>query len=129
MQVAKFYEKLVGPWADIHFCVAKSMRADLAAHWGIPGALVLYDKAPTSFGPTPPEVAQALHTRLEEAGATTRSEFYDAEGRLRADRPALVVSSTSWTPDEDFSMFLDALIALDQALPATAGKRMQAWTA
>ena len=35
---------------------------------------------------------------------------------LKEDRPAIIMSSTSWTKDEDFSIFLDAIKEIDNSI-------------
>lgn len=84
--------------------------------------LVLYDK-PYTFHELSCEEKHDLWSKFklsssifgdeEDESRTVFTEIIDGEAQLRADRPVLIVSSTSWTKDEDFQILLDALYLLD----------------
>ena len=149
--VARLYEKLFGCHLHAHLCVTRSFQSWLEREWGI-AASVLYDKPPDFFCRTGLEKQHELFTRLS-------ANFTDVELRAfgrpaqqnetlftrknrngtiepHPSRPALLISSTSWTPDEDFGLLLDALVWLDgswgqgktlssPALPSSGGQAQQ----
>jgi len=50
--------------------------------------------------------------------STTDRENGNIQYHIRNDRPVIIISSTSWTPDEDFSILLDAVHQVDQEILA-----------
>jgi len=128
---SRIYERFFASVADSQFCVTRSMRDWMIKHWGVE-PIVLYDKAPSFFHQTTVEEKHELFTRLEKHFMKARLQFEGeaavkaspagttlfttAEGKLRDDRPALLVSATSWTEDEDFGVLLDGLRKLDDRI-------------
>ncbi|XP_048188366.1 chitobiosyldiphosphodolichol beta-mannosyltransferase isoform X3 [Perognathus longimembris pacificus] len=106
------------------------MQKDLAENWGI-RALTVYDKPASFFKETPLDLQHKLFMKLGRTYCPfqARSEPSDPATELSAftkrdvrsglvthlpGRPALLVSSTSWTEDEDFSILLTALEKFEQ---------------
>jgi len=146
---AEKYERAAAPYADGHLTVTAAMKEYVEKHF-LPDAAnnnirILYDCPPSLFQPLSIErqhdVLSKLDAKLREGvpRSWTSSEssddsqsqrtlfterFVDRNGavsyRPRLDRPALVLSSTSWTPDEDFGLLLDALVALDERIAVEA---------
>ncbi|KAI9502262.1 hypothetical protein BX070DRAFT_193274 [Coemansia spiralis] len=106
VSVAKWIELLFGAKAYAHLCVTSAMAADLRDNWKIGGKIVvLHDKAPKHFRRL---TASEMH---KESLLTYRKA--DGTVDMRKKRPMLIVSTTSWTADEDFSVLLKALVLYD----------------
>ncbi|XDA88955.1 hypothetical protein R6Z07M_018597 [Ovis aries] len=123
--LAKWYEKLCGRLSHLNLCVTNAMQDDLAENWGIK-AVTVYDKPASFFKETPLDLQHQLFMKLSRTYPVfrARSESSDPDTERSAfterdalsgvvtrlcGRPALLVSSTSWTEDEDFSILLAAL--------------------
>ncbi|KAI8578033.1 hypothetical protein K450DRAFT_248715 [Umbelopsis ramanniana AG] len=138
VQFAKWYEQKFGHKAYAHLTVTDKMKAELTS-WGVKGKLITFrDRPPTHFSRLTIERQHELLTRLKledvirsqslnadefigtmPAQSTLITQKEDGTVRYREDRIQLIVSSTSWTEDEDFQILLDAILqyetnALDQ---------------
>ncbi|XP_052869011.1 chitobiosyldiphosphodolichol beta-mannosyltransferase [Anopheles cruzii] len=124
-KIAKKLEAFFGARASHGFCVTKAMQEDLKASWNV-RATVLYDRPPQQFQSISLEEKHKLFLRLGEnisafravtsaadIGIVERTAFTtkysNGDVKYVEKRPGLLISSTSWTPDEDFSTLISAL--------------------
>ena len=89
---AKKYERIFGRKAVRAWCVSNRMKEDLATNWGV-YAVTLYDRP----------------VRKAKTGIDKQKFLSKYGQRPIREGELLLVSSTSWTKDEDFSILLDAL--------------------
>ncbi|XP_052768943.1 chitobiosyldiphosphodolichol beta-mannosyltransferase-like [Mya arenaria] len=126
VRLAKWYERLFGRFSSENICVTRAMQEDLQTNWGIRSS-VMYDRPPEMFHTTPLNDRHQLFVCLSQqypafrplSGEISNDEtaftVANGNGDSGSDsyyiqtRPALLVSSTSWTEDEDFGVLLSAL--------------------
>jgi beta-1,4-mannosyltransferase len=92
-----------------HLAVSAALAEWLQRQWGV-RATVVYDRPAAFFTKPPLEVATDLWHRLAR------------DLSLGPRRIPLVVCPTSWTPDEDFDLLLEALERTERTLTAARGR-------
>ena len=99
---SKWYEQKLCQNASAHFTVTNAMRRVLLQEFALNNnVLSLHDRPASQFQPLPSSARVAFLSSIPETKAYVDSILM---GKTR-----LLVSPTSWTPDEDFSIFLEAL--------------------
>lgn len=107
VKLSERYEKFLARGRTTHFAVTDAMVRALDKKWDVK-ATTLHDRPPKYFQPFSAKQRSTLLHRLPETAQYARN-IEDKSWRL-------IVSSTSWTPDEDFSVLLDALVAYSAAV-------------
>ena len=107
------YEKYFGKKSDLNFCVSQAEKRDLKKEFGIEAVCL------------PDRPVKGLFKFLNEQEANELYKKYPNELSSLIDshlpenknnKPIVMISSTSWTPDEDFSMLLDSFIKTEEMI-------------
>ena len=121
-KICKRMEIFFGQRADSNLCVTNAMKNDLLTY--NVKASTLYDKPHERFKPLTVEEKNTFFQKLiqrynlkefadpdcnDRHTAFTNVSNEDNKVSMKASRPALIVSSSSWTEDEDFHILIDAL--------------------
>ncbi|KAJ5087078.1 hypothetical protein NUU61_008385 [Penicillium alfredii] len=113
VKLSLWYEKIFCKSASAHLCVTNAMASVLQKEFDLQApVLPLHDRPASHFRPIRDPIARAesLATLPETTAISTSLKTED----LRT-----LVSSTSWTADEDFSVLIDALLQYSELATTT----------
>lgn len=130
VRIAEAYELIVGQWAasGANLAVTEAMSAFLRKNMGCTAPVITFhDRPPALFSRLNAEARTQFLGRLELPLPLNKGTSGKAANQLLADhsnpsRPVLLVSSTSWTADEDFGLLLEALKEYEDRAPSSAAK-------
>ncbi|KAL0213175.1 hypothetical protein RCL1_006801 [Eukaryota sp. TZLM3-RCL] len=120
IKLARYYEKFLGKFGDAHFCVSSAMKKFLVENFAIKNDLitVLYDRPAPVFkslsliekhnflSKISPQLNWINHDKMNQSFLTSINHL----GQISRDPDSvLAISSTSWTPDEDFTPLFNAI--------------------
>ncbi|TYG95224.1 hypothetical protein ES288_A11G251200v1 [Gossypium darwinii] len=108
------FEKRYGQMANGSLCVTRTLQHELAQNWGI--RLNRYLCHP--LGVRDCVTATTTGIGADDQNETLFTTQVGTDILLKPNRPALVVSSTSWAPDEDFGILLEAAVMYDRRAAA-----------
>lgn len=144
VRLAERYERFWAPRANASLCVTKAMKQELIKGWRTPATVfydrppeffrratlpeaheLLLRLRPTLKAKMHPRDFLALECSDNSTDGLLSSTLWTATEQSstgtkklriaqKTDRPAIVVTSTSWTPDEDFSILLQAATQYDK---------------
>ncbi|KAF2625206.1 glycosyltransferase family 33 protein [Macroventuria anomochaeta] len=115
VKISALYEGVFAKAAKHHFTVTHAMARVLKESYGVT-AQALHDRPGPMFRPINPHERSKFLNRFPETAQ------YAQELTASFNRPwKLIVSSTSWTADEDFSILLDALCTYSAQVAARPG--------
>ena len=115
VHISRLYEQIFARSATAHICVTNAMARVLERDYGITKKILPLHDRPASHLQILTEVQRSrfLDTLPSLLSANDGEKFQDYQrlvSEIKIAKSRLLVSSTSWTPDEDFSLLLEALI-------------------
>lgn len=115
VQISRLYEQICARSAEAHLCVTNAMARVLERGYGIKTKILPLHDRPASHLQVLTEAQRSsfldiLPSLLSADNDQRLRDYQRLVSEIKTGKSRLLVSSTSWTPDEDFSVLLEALI-------------------